>query len=622
MTDFAPQDDGFTALRNLCATARARLDGADTPLPDHVHLAQIVHAFGLTAFEQDVLLLAAAIEVDEATEPLLTKLDPQGPSRLSFALPLARLGGAHWSAISPQGPLRRWELIRLADTRPLARAEIAIDERVLHHLIGLRPLDARLAPLLVPVMRPGWLPDTLSKQAETVALSQRADRPPLIEIDSDDPRDARALAATAAGFSKQFVWAVRGENIGQTAIERRSFATLWVREVAFAGRALLIEGDVPEAALSDLAAGPGTLFVHGSGASAGSARPRMRIILKPIAPAEQDQLWRTRLGQRAKRLNGALDAVTQHFTLGFSDVAEAADAAAAMLDAAPDKAHETLWNAARAVARPRLRDLAHEIEAGAGWADLILPKRETQTLKAICAQVRQRQKVYGDMGFSVHGSRGVGVSALFAGPSGAGKTMAAEVLARDLNLDLFRVDLSRVVSKYIGETEKNLATVFDAAEDGGAILLFDEADALFGKRSEVRDSHDRYANMEVAYLLQRIETYRGLAILTTNFRSALDKAFARRLRFIVEFPFPGYDERLRIWQRAFPTGAETDGVDPAHLAKLSVAGGSIRNIALNAAFLAADAGRPIRMEDLSAAAEAECAKLDKTLTEAEMGGWS
>ena len=226
------------------------------------------------------------------------------------------------------------------------------------------------------------------------------------------------------------------------------------------------------------------------------------------------------------------------------------------------------------------------------------------------------------MGFSVHGSRGIGVSALWSGPSGAGKTMAAEVLARDLNLDLFRIDLSRVVSKYIGETEKNLATVFDAAEDGGAILLFDEADALFGKRSEVRDSHDRYANMEVAYLLQRIETYRGLAILTTNFRTALDKAFARRLRFILEFPFPSYAERLRIWQRAFPAGARTDGVDPARLAKLSVAGGSIRNIALNAAFLAAEAGRPIRMENLSAAAEAECAKLDKTLTEAETGDWS
>jgi SpoVK/Ycf46/Vps4 family AAA+-type ATPase len=200
--------------------------------------------------------------------------------------------------------------------------------------------------------------------------------------------------------------------------------------------------------------------------------------------------------------------------------------------------------------------------------------------------------------------------------------MAAEVLARDLNLDLFRIDLSRVVSKFIGETEKNLASVFDAAEDGGAILLFDEADALFGKRSEVRDSHDRYANMEVAYLLQRVETYRGLAILTTNFRSALDKAFARRLRFIVEFPFPGYAERLRIWQRAFPKGAATQDLDPTRLARLSVAGGSIRNIALNAAFLAAEAGQPIGMAHLSAAAEAECAKLDKTLTEAETGGWT
>jgi len=220
------------------------------------------------------------------------------------------------------------------------------------------------------------------------------------------------------------------------------------------------------------------------------------------------------------------------------------------------------------------------------------------------------------------GARGLGISALFAGPSGTGKTMAGEVLARELRLDLYRIDLSAVVSKYIGETEKNLRRVFDAAEEGGAVLLFDEADALFGKRSEVKDSHDRYANIEVSYLLQRMEAYRGLAVLTSNARDALDNAFLRRIRFVVHFPFPDAGQRAEIWRRVFPAATPTDGLDWARLARLNVAGGNIRNIALSAAFLAADAGEPVRMPHLLRAARAEYAKLEKTLSDAETAGWA
>jgi SpoVK/Ycf46/Vps4 family AAA+-type ATPase len=237
------------------------------------------------------------------------------------------------------------------------------------------------------------------------------------------------------------------------------------------------------------------------------------------------------------------------------------------------------------------------------------------------AHVRQRMTVYERWGFSGKGARGLGISALFAGESGTGKTMAAEVLAADLTLDLYRIDLSAVVSKYIGETEKNLRRVFDAAEQGGAILLFDEADALFGKRSEVKDSHDRYANIEVSYLLQRMEAYRGLAILTTNRREALDSAFLRRIRFIVRFPFPDAAQRAEIWRRIFPAATPTEQLDHAQLARLNVAGGNIRNVALNAAFLAADANEPVRMTHLLRAARTEYDKLEKPLTEAEIGGW-
>jgi SpoVK/Ycf46/Vps4 family AAA+-type ATPase len=242
-------------------------------------------------------------------------------------------------------------------------------------------------------------------------------------------------------------------------------------------------------------------------------------------------------------------------------------------------------------------------------------------LREIGTQVGRRFTVHETWGFGARGNRGLGICALFAGPSGTGKTMAAEVLARELHLDLYRIDLASVVSKYIGETEKNLRRVFDAAEEGGAILLFDEADALFGKRSEVKDSHDRYANIEVSYLLQRMEAYRGLAVLTTNLKNALDTAFLRRIRFIVHFPFPDVVQRAEIWRHIFPQSTPTEGLDMARLARLNITGGNIRSIALNAAFLAADAGEPVRMTHLLRAARSEYTKLEKALSDAEIGGW-
>ena len=224
--------------------------------------------------------------------------------------------------------------------------------------------------------------------------------------------------------------------------------------------------------------------------------------------------------------------------------------------------------------------------------------------------------------FAAKDSRGLGVTVLFSGESGTGKTFAAEVVAADLALDLYRVDLSQVVSKYIGETEKNLRRVFEAAEGSGAILLFDEADALFGKRSEVKDSHDRYANIEVSYLLQRMESYHGLAILTTNHKAALDSAFVRRLRFIVPFPFPDPAEREAIWRSVLPAAAPVSGLDFGALARLNLAGGTIRNVALKAAFLAADAGTPITMSHLRSAAHTEAAIRERPLADTETRGWA
>jgi ATP-dependent 26S proteasome regulatory subunit len=326
-------------------------------------------------------------------------------------------------------------------------------------------------------------------------------------------------------------------------------------------------------------------------------------------------------------LNGDLDPflarMVQQFQFSPQQILRvvrvAYEAAALRNPESPALAEADLWLAARGHAVRSIEGLAEKIESGRSFDELVLPTEALQQLREIASQVEQRGHVYEHWGFGTKLSRGKGISALFAGPSGTGKTMAAEVLARHLQLDLYRIDLANVISKYIGETEKNLKRVFDAAEESGAILFFDEADALFGKRSEVRDSHDRYANIEINYLLQRMEDYRGLAILATNRKSLLDQAFLRRLRFLVDFPFPTAADRVRIWRGAFPHKASLGALDFDCLGRMEIAGGNICNIALNAAFLAASAGGSINMEHVLTAARREYSKIDKMVLESEFG---
>ena len=265
-------------------------------------------------------------------------------------------------------------------------------------------------------------------------------------------------------------------------------------------------------------------------------RPVYSIEIQKPMPQEQRSVWLQAIGEGTDELSGRLAA---QFNLSQQEIEQIAAAVPDEVETTGLSMEEYLWEACLAASRPKLERLAQRIDAKATWDDIVLPQEERALLHQIAQQVHQRSRVYDEWGFRQRMNRGLGISALFAGESGTGKTMAAEVIANELKLHLYRIDLSAVVNKYIGETEKNLRRVFDAAEDSGAILFFDEADALFGKRSEVKDSHDRYANIEINYLLQRMEAYRGLAILATNMKSALDPAFMRRLRFIVNFPFPG-----------------------------------------------------------------------------------
>jgi SpoVK/Ycf46/Vps4 family AAA+-type ATPase len=355
-------------------------------------------------------------------------------------------------------------------------------------------------------------------------------------------------------------------------------------------------------------------------------RVSVALDVPPLTRREQHALWQSALESAPHNVNGQSLALASQFNLGVTAIHAAAREALGRQSSHGQPSSETdldadLWAACRARARPALADLGQRIEPRVTWEDLVLPAARIETLHEIAVHVRQRYRVYDEWGFAARRARGLGISALFWGPSGTGKTMAAEVLGNELNLDLYRIDLSSVVSKFIGETEKNLRRIFDAAEAGGAILLFDEADALFGKRSEVRDSHDRYANVEISYLLQRMEEYCGLAILTTNMKTAMDTAFQRRIRFVVQFPFPDAKERAEIWRRSFPSEAPTEGLDPSKLARLDITGGNIRNIALNAAFRAADERSPVQMRHLLSAARSEYAKMERPLTDAETREW-
>jgi hypothetical protein len=359
-----------------------------------------------------------------------------------------------------------------------------------------------------------------------------------------------------------------------------------------------------------LARSAGVVFLDTREARPCPSRPTQIFDVAKPTSYEQRAAWGEHLGSATNGLAGKL---AEQFDLNLGTIRRIADSTRAATDDGTDPSR--VWEACLAHTRPRLNTLAQRLQPKAQWDDLVLPESEVKLLRQIGAQAGQRAQVYDHWGFRRRMSRGLGITALFAGPSGTGKTMAAEVLANGLRLNLYRIDLSAVVSKYIGETEKNLAKLFDAGEDGGAILFFDEADALFGKRSEVRDSHDRYANIEVNYLLQRMEAFRGLAILATNMKSALDQAFMRRLRFIVNFPFPAAAERKAIWERVFPPETETSGLDFTKLSTFALSGGSIHNVALSSAFLAAQAQQPVTMAFVFEAVRAEFRKLEMPINE-------
>lgn len=618
------------------AEAAAAMEASAAAMEPPPALSILVERFGLSRFERDVLLLCATMELDTRTPRLcaLAQDDAQKPFP-TFGLSMALFDDPVWEATAAQGPLRNFRLLEITQpgAQPLNASALRIDERIMSYLKGCTStvhMDDRISRFLLPLDVEGeqaQLPLSQAERATEIVAGLQRSAPgqllPLIHLLGPDAPSKQLVAWHAAASLGLSLYRLPAALLSQQAFEVETFALYWQREALLLPVALYVDAHNAEHAPQGegqtssqsssllnrfLARSGGLIFLDTRDTIAGLSRTAITLDIAKPTPLEQQQAWANALGiwaaDNPSRLAG-------QFNLSLMNINRIARGILLTEEDEPEAAHmrERLWAASLASTRPQLDQLAQRLEPLATWDDIVLPDMQKKLLRQIADQVGNRGKVYEEWGFGRKMSRGRSRNALFSGESGTGKTMAAEVLANELKLNLYRIDLSAVVSKYIGETEKNLRRLFDAAEDGGALLFFDEADALFGKRSEVKDAHDRYANIEINYLLQRMEAYRGLAILATNMKSALDAAFMRRLSFIVDFPFPSHQERRSIWRGIFPQEMDTSALDFDWLAKLNLTGGNIHNVALNAAFLAAREDGRVTMDMILDASQTELRKV-------------
>lgn len=621
-----PMSTEVTAEQVAEAAARMRAAENSDPPPAMTILAR---RFDLSQFERDTLLLAAAMEIDTRLAPLCARAqDDASRPYPTFALAFAIFDQPSWDALSPDRPLRYWRLLEIGQSasQPLTMSAIRADERVANYVKGLSHLDERIAPFVTPFGDPVHdedLPESQRLVVDEILHALQRDRPQIrpLQLLGRDAESKQLIARAAAHRLGLTLYRMSADMLPQQASDLETLSRIWHRETFLLRVALYIDAhDLDRGSETHatplkrfLARSVGVLFVDVRENWPVPQGTHSFDIRKP-EPAEQRELWLAALGEEhaeaAAQLAGQFN-LSAPVIDGI--VAEAQDQGEVQGEARLDR----LWTVTMAHTRLHMGALAQRIEPKARWRDIVLPAPELSLLHQIAAHVSGRATVYDDWGFRGRMNRGFGISALFAGASGTGKTMAAEVIANELGLGLHRIDLSSVVSKWVGETEKNLERLFTAAEAGNEILFFDEADALFGKRTEVQHSQDRFANMEINFLLQRLESYRGLAILATNMKEALDQAFLRRLRFIVNFPVPDTTMRKKIWEGVFPEETPTRDLDFDRLAKLNFTGGSIHNVALAAAFLAARRASEVTMRVLLEAAKIEMRKLEKPINEAD-----
>lgn len=620
--------------------------GLDVPAHEPWHppagsvLDGLAGRFGLSSLDLDLLLVAVAPDLDARFERLYGYLNDDLTRRrptVGLALELCGLAGAASARfrLAPGAPLIAGGLVEVTEPErpPLSRV-LAVPDRVTGHLLGSAQPDARLAGVLG---EPREDPTAEAEEVRRTAAAAKAGVG-LVQLRSRGG-DAEGLATAALRAA-----GLRPIVLDATALARRSgdvpeLARAAAREARLTGagvvlgplEALPAEPAERARTVRDLCAALRgiPLLMYGTEGWDPLWAADTPVVLTVPAPSPERQAarWRHALDRAAGDgfVTGDAEALARAVAahrLDSGQVRRAADvavrtAAVAGRPVRPDD----LQTAVRAQNGAGLDRLARRVEPGVGWDDLVLPPTTHRRLRELALRARHRDQVLGQWGMRPGGGRGRGVIALFAGESGTGKTMSAEVVASDLGMDLYVVDLSTVVDKYVGETEKNLERIFTEASAVNAVLLFDEADAIFGKRSEVKDAHDRHANIESAYLLQRMESFDGIAVLTTNLRANLDEAFTRRLDVVADFPVPDAGHRLALWERCLGDRLpRADDLDLAFCAdRFELAGGSIRACAVTAAYLAAESGRPLTMRQVVTAIVQEYRKLGRLVLEGEFG---
>ncbi len=618
-------------------------------------LPQLAHIFGLTPFELQIVIICLAPELQRKYDKLYAYLqDDITRKKPSVDLVLDLLGQSQidrWQAgivFSGQAPLFRFRLLETIDDHhsPSGSSDLSrflkLDQRITRFLCDHNTLDVRLAGIaelyrsvknieqvaVDPSIKEKLLNLTTHHYLEQKEKSRRL----ILYLHARYGFGKQDLALGICGHLNSAMLVLDTEILLKEGKDFESLLRLAFRDGLLLQAAVyirnidkLFEEQKYQAVLKTLAK---TIIEYGWLTFLAGEKPwsvkgvfegaLFHTIDIPFPDVQlQQTVWEKALKNLGINSQSTwANQLAQQFRLTpgqIRDAADFVDTERAMNDGKADLTFADICTACRQQSNQKLSELALKIKLGYHWQDIVLPEKKRNQLKEICSQVKYRHRVFEEWGFERKLSYGKGLSVLFSGPPGTGKTMAAEVIAQELQLELYKIDLSGVVSKYIGETEKNLGKIFQEATTSNAILFFDEADAIFGKRTEVSDAHDRYANIETSYLLQKMEEYEGVVILATNLRENIDDAFTRRIRFIVEFPFPDEENRRHIWQKQFPKEAPLNkDIDYEFLSKqFRVAGGNIKNIALNAAFLAARNGNVIDMEHILTSTRTEFEKIGK-----------
>ena len=627
----------------------------------HLSLHHLSEVFSLSPFEERCIVICLAPELNRQYEKLYAYLQDDVTRKkpgidliltLLTSTPEERIAAR--STFQQRSPMFRYRLMQLIDGAPDARTPLLsrflkLEDRIVDFLLGIQLIDSRLERAASIVIGASPLAEAVNEKTRNSVAGAIAShfvedpsirttlafylhgpygsgKQSIAELGASEMKLPLLIVDTpkmleGPGSFEDLVWLAGREALLQPAVlffDRIDAITGEGRDRSFPD--LLLEV-AKECSWVTFLGGLNQWRPSGAVENLGF----IDVPLGPPADSDRVRVWQVLSSTYQLNSDVDLTQIAGRYNLTHGQIRDAL--AAAYSTARTRPAHQRritmsdISAACRSQSGQKLASLARKITPVYSWNDIVLPAPVLSQLREMCERVVHRHRVMGDWGFGKKLALGKGVNALFAGPSGAGKTMAAEIIANELDLDLYKIDLSGVVSKYIGETEKNLDRVFSAAQDANAILFFDEADALFGKRSEVRDSHDRYANIEISYLLQKMEEYEGVAILATNLKANLDESFTRRLSFTVHFPFPDEASRQLIWKGIWPAAVTLDdGVDLSRLSRqFKLSGGNIKNVALGAAFLAAADGGSVTMEHLLRSTSREFQKLGKPLSEAELG---